>query len=203
MKLIPQLSTLAAIALLLSMVSAAPSSSGHKTCHTLSEAHANAVCKEYCGSTGYILGECGSEGICICSNKTATVQIHHTTLHSSVAVTTTASSSKVSTASRLSTIKDATRSKPHPSASNKHSKPASTISHTRTHSKRHRSTKTTTTYKTVQTTVTKVITMKASRASALADNHASNANVTTVYTTVSRHNKKRPTTIRTITARSI
>ncbi|KAL9546935.1 hypothetical protein MBANPS3_006426 [Mucor bainieri] len=175
MKFILQLSALAAA--LISIVSAAP---GQKTCHTLSEAHANAVCKEYCGSTGYILGECGSEGICICSNKTTTVKVYHTTPHASRSLTTTAAAT---------------------TTTSRHSTPVSTISHTRTNSKRHRSTKTTTTYKTVKTTITKTITMKASEVSALAShaNSKSKGRVTTVYTTVSRHHhKNRPA--RTITA---
>lgn len=43
--------------------------SHQKTCHPLKEAHANAVCKEYCGSVGYLLGECGKEGICVCEKR--------------------------------------------------------------------------------------------------------------------------------------
>lgn len=69
-----QLSALAAVIIM--MVSAAPSK---MTCHTLSEAHANAVCKGYRGSTGYILGECGMEGICIYSNKSTTVKMANIT----------------------------------------------------------------------------------------------------------------------------
>lgn len=46
MKLALQLSALAAVIIM--MVSAAPIK---MTCHTLSEAHANAVYKEYCCST--------------------------------------------------------------------------------------------------------------------------------------------------------
>lgn len=192
MKLILQLSALAATALI-SIVSAAP---GQKTCHALSEAHANAVCKEYCGSTGYILGECGSEGICICSNKTTTVKVHHTTSQVSRSLTTAGTSTlNVSTASHLSTKRDTSNTPS--SKSKKHSKPLSTISHTRNNSKRHISTKTTTTYKTVKTTITKIITMKASEVSALAhhNNPKSKGRVTTVYTTVSRRRRdsnKRP-----------
>lgn len=70
MKLALQLSALAAVIIMI--VSAALSK---MTCHTLSEAHANAVCKGYCGSTGYILGECSMEGICIYSNKRITVKM--------------------------------------------------------------------------------------------------------------------------------
>ncbi|CAO3628564.1 unnamed protein product [Mucor fragilis] len=162
MKLILQFSVLTTAALI-SIVSAAP---GQKTCHALSEAHANAVCKEYCGSTGYILGECGSEGICICSNKTTTVKVHHTTPQTSRPLTTGVSALNVSTASHLSTKRDA--SSTHSGASKKHSKLLSTISHTRTNSKRHRSTKTTTTYKTIKTIITKTVTMKASQIFALA-----------------------------------
>jgi hypothetical protein len=43
--------------------------SHQKTCHPLKEVHANAVCKEYCGSVGYLLGECGEEGICVCEKR--------------------------------------------------------------------------------------------------------------------------------------
>ncbi|KAL7319831.1 hypothetical protein PS15m_002921 [Mucor circinelloides] len=182
MKFILQLSALAAAALI-SMASAAP---GQKTCHTLSEAHANTVCKEYCGSTGYILGECGSEGICICSNKSTTVKVHSTTLKAWRPLT-TATTSKVSTKSDHSTTKESSRL--HPSASKKPIKSASTISHTRTNNKRHRSTKTTTTYETVKTTITKTITMKASEASALADRASSKEKerFTTIYTTIPHH----------------
>ncbi|KAK4516338.1 Sulfite reductase [NADPH] subunit beta [Mucor velutinosus] len=183
MKFTLHLSVLAAAVTLISMVSAAP---GQKPCHALSEAHANAVCKEYCGSTGYILGECGSEGICICNNKTTTVKVHHTTPHTSHSLTPGASASKVSTTYHHSTQKYT--SKIRSSAFKKHSKSISTISHTRTNSKRHRSTKTTTTYKTVNTTITKTITMKASEVSALADHASSKSKrrVATVYTTVPR-----------------
>ena len=55
------------------IVSAAPSSK--KTCHALKDPHANAVCKDYCGKTGYLLGECGKTGICICNKKKATKKI--------------------------------------------------------------------------------------------------------------------------------
>ncbi|KAL9556526.1 hypothetical protein PS6_002278 [Mucor atramentarius] len=157
MKFILQLSALAAAALI-SMASAAP---GQKTCHTLSEAHANTVCKEYCGSTG-------------------------TTLKAWRPLT-TATTSKVSTKSDHSTTKESSRL--HPSASKKPIKSASTISHTRTNNKRHRSTKTTTTYETVKTTITKTITMKASEASALADRASSKEKerFTTIYTTIPHH----------------
>ncbi|GAN00995.1 hypothetical protein MAM1_0004c00424 [Mucor ambiguus] len=197
MKLVSQLSALAAAALI-SFVSAAP---GQKICHALSEAHANAVCKEYCGSTGYILGKCGSEGICICSNKTTTVKVHLTTPHASCSLTATATTtSKISTAtSHHSTMKNDIQADSN--ESKRHSKSVSTIWHTRTNSKRRRSTKTTTTYKTVKKTITKTITMKASEVSALADNASSKSKgrLTTVYTTVSRHHyNKRP--IRTTTA---
>ncbi|CAO0791307.1 unnamed protein product [Mucor circinelloides] len=169
MKFILQLSALAAAALI-SMASAAP---GQKTCHTLSEAHANTVCKEYCGSTG---------------NKSTTVKVHSSTLNAWRPLT-TATTSKVSTKSDHSTKKEASRF--HPSASKKPMKSVSTISHTRTNNKRHRSTKTTTTYKTVKTTITKTITMKASEASALADRASSKEKkrVTTIYTTISHHRR--------------
>ncbi|KAI9271182.1 hypothetical protein EDC94DRAFT_493588, partial [Helicostylum pulchrum] len=57
------------IATLIMMVSAAPSPK--KTCQLIKDPHANSVCKKYCGKSGYLLGECGSKGICICKNKKA------------------------------------------------------------------------------------------------------------------------------------
>lgn len=55
-----QLSSLAAAMVM--MISATPS---RMTCHTLSEVHANAVCKEYCSLSKYNLVERGGEGIYI------------------------------------------------------------------------------------------------------------------------------------------
>ncbi|KAG2237939.1 hypothetical protein INT48_002500 [Thamnidium elegans] len=57
------------VATLIMMVSAAPSPK--KTCQLIKDNHANSVCKKYCGKSGYLLGECGTEGICICKNKKA------------------------------------------------------------------------------------------------------------------------------------
>lgn len=55
------------IATLIMMVSAAPSPK--KTCQLIKDNHANSVCKKYCGKSGFLLGECGKEGICICKKK--------------------------------------------------------------------------------------------------------------------------------------
>lgn len=57
------------VATMIMMVSAAPSTK--KVCHAVKDVHANAVCKAYCGKSGYSLGECGKEGICICKKKAA------------------------------------------------------------------------------------------------------------------------------------
>lgn len=54
------------IAIMIMTVSAAPNK---QKCHALKDPHANAVCGKYCGNTGYLLGECGKDGICICKNK--------------------------------------------------------------------------------------------------------------------------------------
>lgn len=48
------------------MATAAPS---NKACYTLTEPHANAVCKSHCGDAGYMLGECGDQGICMCQSE--------------------------------------------------------------------------------------------------------------------------------------
>ncbi|PHZ14499.1 uncharacterized protein RHIMIDRAFT_275260 [Rhizopus microsporus ATCC 52813] len=48
------------------VTSAAPS---NKACHRLAEPHANAVCKSHCDNAGYLLGECGRDGICLCRTK--------------------------------------------------------------------------------------------------------------------------------------
>jgi hypothetical protein len=66
------------IATMIMMVSAAPSK---QVCHALKDPHANAVCKKYCGKSGYLLGECGKEGICICTKKSPkiTKKKSHTT----------------------------------------------------------------------------------------------------------------------------
>jgi hypothetical protein len=58
---------------LVMMVSAAPNK---KTCHKVSDAHAKSVCKKFCGKTGYLLGECGDEGICICTKKVKVTKDH-------------------------------------------------------------------------------------------------------------------------------
>ncbi|KAI9349396.1 hypothetical protein BD770DRAFT_394998 [Pilaira anomala] len=50
------------------MVSAAPNPK--QTCQVVKDKQANAVCKKYCGKTGYLLGECGSKGVCICKKPT-------------------------------------------------------------------------------------------------------------------------------------
>ncbi|OBZ90057.1 hypothetical protein A0J61_01907 [Choanephora cucurbitarum] len=59
------------VAALVMMASAAPS---NKRCKTITDAHENAVCKKYCGNSGYLLGECGSSGICLCKNKKYTTK---------------------------------------------------------------------------------------------------------------------------------
>lgn len=68
------------VATMIMMVSAAPNTK--KVCHAVKDVHANSVCKTYCGKAGYLLGECGKEGICICKKKTPakkTVAKKHTT----------------------------------------------------------------------------------------------------------------------------
>ncbi|KAI8888146.1 hypothetical protein K501DRAFT_282879 [Backusella circina FSU 941] len=58
---------------LVMMVSAAPSK---KTCHKVTDLHAKSVCKKFCGKTGYLLGECGDEGICVCTKKVKVTKEH-------------------------------------------------------------------------------------------------------------------------------
>lgn len=53
-------------AVVIMMTSAAPS---NMACHRLTEPHANTVCKSHCGNAGYLLGECGRDGICLCRTK--------------------------------------------------------------------------------------------------------------------------------------
>ncbi|KAG0918308.1 hypothetical protein G6F62_001559 [Rhizopus arrhizus] len=54
------------------MATAAPH---NKSCHRLKDAHANAVCKAYCGKAGYKLGECGVQGICICKKTKISTKV--------------------------------------------------------------------------------------------------------------------------------
>ncbi|CAO3640660.1 unnamed protein product [Mucor hiemalis] len=58
------------VAAMIMMVSAVPHTK--KVCQAIKDPHANAVCKDYCGKSGYLLGSCGKSGICICNKKKAT-----------------------------------------------------------------------------------------------------------------------------------
>ncbi|KAI9245579.1 hypothetical protein BY458DRAFT_528686 [Sporodiniella umbellata] len=55
---------------LVAVITMATASVTRKACHKIRDPHANAVCKSYCGRAGYLLGECGNKGICICESKT-------------------------------------------------------------------------------------------------------------------------------------
>ncbi|KAL0094550.1 hypothetical protein J3Q64DRAFT_1714812 [Phycomyces blakesleeanus] len=54
---------------MLSMALLAAAAPKAKNCHLIKDPHANAVCKSYCGKSGYLLGECGKSGICLCKKS--------------------------------------------------------------------------------------------------------------------------------------
>ncbi|KAI9482975.1 MAG: hypothetical protein EXX96DRAFT_556347 [Benjaminiella poitrasii] len=78
-----------AAAMTLLVVTAAPNS---QACHRDTNSYDNSVCKKFCGKSGYLLGECGNEGICVCKNKqkssTTILNIHRGQVHSPVKIIT-------------------------------------------------------------------------------------------------------------------
>lgn len=188
-------------AAMIMMISAAPSK---MACHTLFEAHTNDVCKEYCGSSGYILGECGTGGVCIHSNKSTIIKmasITHTSTDSTrsrpVIIATTrifdanhSQGHRISskTASKKETNKGISKR----STSKSRSKSATKKLTSRIYSNKHQGfTKTNITFTTVKATITKTGTIKAFKASALARMAAlGKKRVAAVYTTIPSHNKR-------------